>query len=85
MNTKTPAADSARVRDTAKLLPAIGLFLLMPPVITLFAVSSDVAGVPLIVVYIFGVWLALIVCAALVARRLASAPSEIVGTQERDR
>ena len=59
-----------RLRDAAALLPLLGLVLLMPPVITLFAVGLDVAGVPLIVVYVFGVWLALIACAALLARRL---------------
>lgn len=59
-----------RLRDAAGLLPLAGLVLLMPPVITLFAVGHLVGGVPLIVVYVFGVWLALIGCAALLARRL---------------
>lgn len=62
---------SARARDAAALLPLLGLFLLMPPVVTLFVAAIDIAGVPLIVVYVFGVWLSLIVCAALLARRLA--------------
>ena len=53
------------------LLPCLGLFLLMPPVVQLFALEVDVGGVPLIVVYLFGVWLGLIVGAAWVARRLA--------------
>ena len=64
-------ADVTRARDAARLLPALGVFLLMPPVITLFAVQADVGGVPLIVVYLFGVWLALIAAAALLARSLA--------------
>ncbi len=62
---------SPRARDAAAVLPLLGLFLLMPPVITLFVAAIDIAGVPLIVVYVFGVWLSLIVCAALLARRLA--------------
>lgn len=61
----------ARLRDAAVLLPAIGVFLLMPPAINLFTGTRLVAGVPLIVVYLFGVWLALIACAGLLARRLA--------------
>ncbi|GMV48005.1 MAG: hypothetical protein AMXMBFR66_34030 [Pseudomonadota bacterium] len=71
------AADPmyARLRDAAVLLPAIGVFLLMPPAINLFTGTRAVAGVPLIVVYLFGVWLALIVCAALLARRLAPPPA----------
>ena len=59
-----------RLRDSAVLLPLVGLVLLMPPLITLFTVDAGVAGVPLIVVYVFGVWLALIACAGLVARRM---------------
>ncbi|MCC7059740.1 MAG: hypothetical protein IT508_05850 [Burkholderiaceae bacterium] len=66
---------SARLRDAAALLPAAGIFLVMPPVITLFTGTVNVAGVPLIVAYLFGVWLALIVCAALLARRLAPPPA----------
>ena len=68
MNPQHP--PSTRIRDAAVLLPVLALFLLMPPVITLFAVPIAPAGVPLIVVYLFGVWLAVIVCAALLARRL---------------
>lgn len=63
-------APPGRLRDTAVLLPLLGLVLLMPPLITLFAVDLDVAGVPLIVAYVFGVWLALIACAGLIARRM---------------
>jgi hypothetical protein len=73
---KAPSADPARARDAASLLPVLGVFLLMPPIITLFAARADVAGVPLIVVYLFGVWLALIACAALLARRLALPAAE---------
>ena len=61
---------SARARDAARLLPLLGLFLLMPPVISLFAVPVDIAGVPLIVLYLFGVWLALVLGAALLGRSL---------------
>jgi len=73
---KTPSTASTRLRDAATLLPIVGLLLLMPPVITLFAVEADVAGVPLIVVYLFGVWLALIACGAWLARRLARPPED---------
>jgi len=67
----TPAIErSARARDIAVLLPLLGLFLLMPPLITLFAVPLAVAGVPLIVIYLFGVWLALVLGAVLLGRAL---------------
>ena len=79
---KTPRVASPRVRDAARLLPIIGLFLFMPPVVTLFAADADVGGVPLIVAYIFGVWLALIVCAAWLGRRLAPAPDSGEGASD---
>lgn len=59
-----------RIRDAAALFPVLGLVLLMPPVITLFASTLFVAGIPLIIVYLFGVWLGLIAGTALLARRL---------------
>ena len=62
--------DDGAVASAAVALPLLGLFLLMPPVVTLFASGMGVAGVPLIVIYLFGVWIALIVCAALLAWRL---------------
>ena len=74
---RTPRPSFQRLRDAAALLPAIGVFLFMPPAITLFTGGSEVAGVPLIVIYIFGVWLALIVCAALLAHRLGQAPPAV--------
>lgn len=67
---KIPATASPRLLSAAVLLPCIGLFLLMPPVIQLFAREHDIAGVPLIVIYLFGVWLGLIVLAAWLSQRL---------------
>ncbi len=67
---------SPRLRDAAVVLPLVGLFLLMPPAITLFTGGYDVAGVPLIVAYVFGVWIALIAGAALLARRIARSEGE---------
>lgn len=64
-------SDLARIVDIARILPILGAFLLMPPIITLFAAQIDLGGVPLIVVYLFGVWLALIGCAGWLARSLA--------------
>ena len=66
----SPHGRSARARDAAVVLPLLGLFLLMPPVIALFATGTAMAGVPLIVVYLFGVWLALVLGAALLGRAL---------------
>ncbi len=67
---KQPHVDDGTAAGAAVALPLLGLFLLMPPVVTLFVKGAGFAGVPLIVIYVFGVWCALIVCAALLARRL---------------
>lgn len=62
--------DDGTATSAAVALPLLGLFLLMPPVVTLFARGVGIAGVPLIAIYLFGVWIALIVCAGLLAWRL---------------
>ena len=69
-----PAAGRVRDRRTqtfATLAPLLGIFLLMPPFIQVFVDAGAVFGVPMIVVYIFGVWAALILAAGLIARRLS--------------
>ena len=66
---RTPA--SARLHDVAVLVPLLGLLLLMPPFITVFAVDLRPFGIPLLALYLFGVWAALIVAAALLARRVS--------------
>jgi len=81
---KTDVPRSARAREAAGLLPILGLFLFMPPVITLFVARVHLAGVPLIVAYLFGVWLALIVCAALLARRLGQRPTPAPPAESRE-
>jgi hypothetical protein len=80
---QSSSGSSTRARDAARLLPVIGAVLFMPPLIALFVGDVSIMGVPLIVVYLFGVWLALIVCAALLAPRLP--PSrDVKGDPEHD-
>ncbi|MDT3677390.1 MAG: hypothetical protein ROZ64_00955 [Burkholderiaceae bacterium] len=64
--------QSPRARDAAAVLPLLGLFAWMPPVIGLFGGSARVFGIPLIVAWLFGVWLALIALALWFSRRLDS-------------
>jgi hypothetical protein len=61
---------SQGARDVAAALPFAALVLLMPPIILIVARPASVAGVPLVIVYIFGVWAAIILAAFLVARVL---------------
>jgi hypothetical protein len=66
-------ADAERARDAAALLPLAASILFLPPFILLFAVPVRVGGIPLIVVYTFVVWAALVLAAWLLARRHAIA------------
>jgi hypothetical protein len=66
---------TSKAPDAAVVLPVFGMFLLLPPVISLFAAPVAIWGIPLIVLYVFGAWAGLIGCAALLARRLDSPPS----------
>jgi len=68
-----PARD--KTLSLALLLPLAGLFLLMPPMVLVFSMPNDVAGLPVIVVYIFAVWGSLVIGAAWLARRLAPPPN----------
>lgn len=80
---------SPRLRDASVLLPLIGVFLWMPPLISLFAVDRHLFGVPLVVVYLFGVWITLISCALWISRHLAdrdgTGPASQDGTRDRTR
>lgn len=62
--------QSEKLRHLAICLPLFGLFLLMPPVLLIFGIPSVIAGIPLIVLYIFGIWGGLIAAAAFLARHL---------------
>jgi hypothetical protein len=70
------AFRSSKAADAAVVLPVFGVFLLMPPLISLFAAPAAILGVPLIVLYLFAVWGGLIACAALLARRLNPAAAQ---------
>lgn len=72
-------ARTRRIRDVATVLPAAALALLLPPLILVFAVPVLLFGIPLIVVYLFGVWAVLIVIAMQVARRLERAERDDTG------
>lgn len=52
------------------LLTTAGLLLLVPPLVHLFNHDFTVLGVPQIVFYLFGVWLALILGTGLLTSRL---------------
>lgn len=47
---------------------ALGLLILNPPLLSIFSVETSFFGLPLLYLYLFGVWAMLIVLMALIAR-----------------
>lgn len=65
-----PVAPTRNWRaENALALMGLGAFLLLPATVTVAAKAMVIAGLPLIWIYLFGVWLLLIVGAAALARR----------------
>lgn len=62
------------------LLTTAGLLLLVPPLVHIFNHDFTVFGVPQIVFYLFGVWLALIVGTAVLTSRLT--PERSINSEE---
>lgn len=60
-----------RLIEVAFLLPWLGAFLLMPPVVLIVQSWARATGFPLFIVYIFVCWIMLIVLGALLSIRLA--------------
>lgn len=59
-----------RISERAFVLPIAAFLLFVPPIVTLFDGTARVAGIPLILLYLFGVWLVLIAAARQLGRRL---------------
>lgn len=68
-----------RLRSAAVVLPILGAFLLLPPFLPLFTARVQLLGIPLIVLYIFGVWAALIALAWALANRVGGEPEPPAG------
>lgn len=58
-----------RVGDKLALLFVLGVLLLNAPVLAIFQRPTTIAGVPILYLYLFGVWLAGIVAVWMLARR----------------
>lgn len=65
------AVRGAKARDAALALPLIALAIFSPPLVRLFTGTGTIMGAPMVWVGLFGAWGALILCAALLSRRLA--------------
>lgn len=69
-----------KARDRAVILPLVGAILFLPPVAAVFRVDATVAGIPLLVLYIFAVWAGLILAAAALAPRLRESDAAVEDT-----
>lgn len=61
--------ERAEREDIALLAPFFGGVLLMPPLLNLFDGLLSPFGVPIEILYLFGVWLLVILAAVLLSRR----------------
>lgn len=68
--------DQQGLRDAATVLPFAAAALLSPPLIWIFAGPTAAGSVPLIILYIFGVWAAIILAAFFLSRRIARLTDE---------
>ena len=66
--------DEVRRRDRLIGLFLLALVLLNPPLLMLFGGGDTVFGLPLLYLYIFAAWLAIIATAAWIAERRSSRP-----------
>lgn len=79
----TPSqGEQAGREDVAILVPFFGVVLLMPPLLNLFDDLQAPFGVPLEVLYLFGVWLLVIAGAVLLSRRKQFRETTPVEVQE---
>ncbi|MEM6487500.1 MAG: hypothetical protein AAF677_04395 [Pseudomonadota bacterium] len=74
-NQPEPGAALRRARDAAMGLPLAGVILFLSPLAQAFAVDGRLFGVPVVVAYVFGGWIALILAARSVARRMLNDPA----------
>lgn len=70
--------ERRRVVGGMLLLTLGGFLLLVPPVAHLFNHDLSILGIPQVVFYLFGVWLALIAATWVLTRRLEPDPQDEV-------
>lgn len=71
--------DRQGARDAAVILPVLATILLVPPIILIFARPVLVAGLPLVLIYLFGIWAAAIFAAFWLSKRLPGDEAETDG------
>ncbi len=80
---RDPDLTRRKFNDAGLVLPIAGTFLLMPPFIRVFVTDTYFGGIPVIIVYLFSVWFALILAAWPLAGPLRDAmQTDPAGTNE---
>jgi len=70
-------AGRKRSEGFAFFLPVLGAMLIMPPIVMLFDVDVSLFGIPLIVGYLFFVWLFLVLASYILTQGLPRASAEV--------
>lgn len=65
-----------RLESAALILPLLGAAIIVPPIIGVFNAPRLVFGVPLVAVYLFAIWAALIALTAVLGQSLCAPPRE---------
>ncbi|WP_424930607.1 hypothetical protein [Amaricoccus tamworthensis] len=71
-----PGFRLQKIREGGLILPIAGFFLVTPPFVELFIADVTIFGGPLIGVYLFAVWAALVVAALWLSRHLKEEPDQ---------
>lgn len=73
-----------KIRDRSMVNVLVGTVLLMPPVVGVSLIDSKIGGIPVPLLFVFGVWAGLIAVAILLARRLDDAETAPASTESGD-
>lgn len=61
------------IKGASILILCVGVILLLPPITFIFDKPIVLFGVPLVALYLFGVWFALILASCMISRHLRKA------------
>ncbi len=75
-------ANRRKLENAALALSVFGVILLLPPILSIFNIETRLFGAPLVVIYLFGIWLLLIVATFFLSSFISN--SDINATSKED-
>lgn len=63
-------ADQRKLENIAVALPVFGIAMILPPIVGVFTSEARILGVPVIVIYLFSMWVLFIFGTYMLSRRL---------------